>query len=106
MFARNSKGAVIKCVKGPNYLFLSQYHVGSESWSLVKLRRQLLQAYMSIRSAGQVCDTLKTNAHPNFIVSREFSLPLLLKVTLIIVLTLNHFVGLDSVEQEGESVCL
>ena len=72
-----NKGVVIKGVNGSDYLFLSQYHVGSDSWALVILRRQLLQAYMSIRSTGQVCDTLKTNAHPNFVVSRELPLPLL-----------------------------
>jgi len=64
---------------------------------------------MSIRSTGQVCDTLKTNAHPNFVVSigsflcRFFVHIDRHKVTPIIILTLDlSSQGLDRMEQQGE----
>lgn len=41
--------------------------VGSDSWALVVLRRQILKAYMSLRDVGYVHESLKMEAHPNFI---------------------------------------
>lgn len=61
------RAVIIKTPSGGDFLFLSQYHVGSDSWSLVVLRRQLLEAYMSIRSNGFVSEALATSSHPNFI---------------------------------------
>ncbi len=61
------RGVVVQNVEGSDFLFLNQYHVGSDSWALVILMRQLLQAYVSIRSKGYVCDSLHLPSHPNFI---------------------------------------
>ena len=61
------RGVVVNVANGSDFLFLSQYHVGSDSWALVILRKQILQAYMSIRSSGHVSEYLNMAAHPNFI---------------------------------------
>lgn len=58
---------VIKNVEGQDFLFLSQYHIGSDSWALVILRKQILEAYSSLESTGGVKESLKMPHHPNFV---------------------------------------
>lgn len=57
------RGVVINLADGSDFLYLSQYHVGSDSWALVVLRKMILKAYMSIRSSGNVVaeETLPVN---------------------------------------------
>lgn len=61
------RGVVVSVADGSDFLFLSQYHVGSDSWALVILRKAILEAYMSIRSVGHASERLTMAAHPNFI---------------------------------------